>query len=131
MSIRTAAGKLARLTAINAAGGAGFCDYDLGEQRQPRFQLFPDMNGDVLAGRIFQAWNLVEIMMVQGLPTGLKAILCPRNPSPTRGRDRKVLRWRFHFETMAMQPAAHLMVFRQKWKQVRRFELKVFSKLHI
>src|SRR5260370_35542598 len=58
--------------AIHTFRRAGFCHCPLGEQRKLWFQFFPDPNGDVLAGRVFESRNFVEVKMIQSFPKRLK-----------------------------------------------------------
>ena len=61
MSERSAVG----LAAVDAAGGAGLADDDLREQGQARADLAPDPAGEVLAGRVVEAGDLVEVVVVE------------------------------------------------------------------
>src|SRR5439155_4489427 len=116
---------------VNALRQAGFRDDHFSQQRQSRFQLLPNPPGDVLARRIFQAWNLVEVTVVQlfeqrferlgdvGVvhqPTELRI-------TPAGGDD-------FRTEAVAVQATA-LVRGGQIWQQVSRFELKGFSQFDI
>src|ERR1041384_2092246 len=47
------------VAAVHTTRGASFGDDYFPQRGQARFQLFPDPKGNVLAGRIFQAGNLV------------------------------------------------------------------------
>lgn len=40
-------------------------DADLGEFRQQRLELLPDPAAEVFAGGVFQAWNIVQIIVVE------------------------------------------------------------------
>ena len=53
------------LSAINTATGAGFPDLHCTQLGQVRFKPFPNPAGDILAGRVFQARHLVQVMVVE------------------------------------------------------------------
>src|SRR5436190_24382967 len=59
-------------TSINASRLARFRDDDLSQQRQFRFQPFPDPYRDVFAGWIFQTGNFIEITVIELFPEGLE-----------------------------------------------------------
>src|SRR2546426_12468763 len=115
------------LTSVNAPGGASLGHNDLGQQRQFRLQLFPNPNRDVFTCGIFQAWNVVQVIMIQLFPNW-----------PERCRDLRIVHhpaqlWiafarydNIDFETVSVQPAA-LVRFGQVRQQVRGFKLKSFS----
>lgn len=58
--------------AVDAATGAGFPDLDSAQFRQYRFQLVPDPNCQIFAGRILQPGNIVQIIMIELFPDRVK-----------------------------------------------------------
>ena len=93
--------------AINRPRGAGLGHDDFREQRQFRFQLFPDPRGDDFARGIFEAGNLVEVMMVQLFPQRLErggevgVIHQPAQLRVALARDDDL-----HDKTVPVEPAA-------------------------
>lgn len=63
------------ISAVNAAGGAGFLDDDFGQGGERRLESSPDPASEIFAGRIFQTFDLVEKMMVQLLIDRLENLL--------------------------------------------------------
>ena len=118
------------LSAINRAGRAGFGHNHFREQRQLRFQSFPDPDGDFLARRIFKAGNFVQVPVIQPFPNRLercrdiRVIHQPAEPGVAFARHDNV-----HFETVPVQPPA-LVRLRQSRQQMRRFKLKRFSEFN-
>jgi hypothetical protein len=55
------------LAAIDATAGAGLVDADRTEFRQQWLEFGPDEFGQHFAGRVFQARNVVQIVVVQTL----------------------------------------------------------------
>ena len=53
------------VAAVFAATGAGFMNPDSAQFWQQRFELYPDPFRQIFTGRILQAWNVVEIVVVQ------------------------------------------------------------------
>jgi hypothetical protein len=113
--------------AIYAAGRARFGDDYFGEQGKFGFEQFPNPNGDVLARRIFQAGDFVEIKVVEFFPEWFErnfhfsVVHDPSQLCVARAFDCD-----FDFETVTVKTAA-LMRLRQVWQQVGCFELECFS----
>ncbi|MCY1308293.1 hypothetical protein D9M71_704640 [compost metagenome] len=53
------------VAAIFAATGAGLVDADTGELREQGFELLPDPFGEDFAGGVFQAGDLIEVVVVE------------------------------------------------------------------
>ena len=116
-------------TTINAPRRASLRDHDLAEQWQLRFQPFPYPHGDVFAGRVFQAGNIVEVTVIELFPKRFKGI-------GNVGIIHQPAKLRIAFagdndlglETVAVQTAA-LVRRGQVRQQVRRFKLEAFPQL--
>ena len=61
------------ITAINTARCAGFSYLDLAELMQRRLEFYPYPARDVLAGRILQSRNVVEVVMIKLVQNGFEA----------------------------------------------------------
>src|SRR5690349_13482023 len=61
------------LAFVNAAARAGLVDHDLAELRQLRLGLLPDPARQVLAGRILEARDLVQVVMIELIVDRLKS----------------------------------------------------------
>ena len=75
------------LAAIDATAGAGLMDADGAEFRQQRLEFVPDPLGEDFAGGVFQARNIVEVVVVQALVERLEDRLDFRevtNPASVR-----------------------------------------------
>src|SRR5256885_1520915 len=111
-------------SAINAPRRAGLCDHDLTQRWQRRLQSFPDPQGDVFAGRVFQAGNFVKVTMVELFPKRLEGfgnvgvIHQPAEFWVAFARDDNL-----GLETVAVQTAA-LVRLGQVRQQMRRLKLK-------
>src|SRR5690606_13117635 len=93
--------------AIDAAGGAGFGHHDLRQLRQPGLEARPDPGSEVLAGRVFQALDLVEVVVVKLAVDGLEARLeLGEVHHPAELGIDLAGNVDFHAEGMAMQPGA-------------------------
>ena len=57
---------------MNRPRRAGFGHNDFREQWQLWLQLFPNPDGDIFARRIFEAGNLVQIIMIELFPNRLE-----------------------------------------------------------
>ena len=55
------------VAAVLAATGAGLMHADAGKLGQQRFEFLPDPLRQVLAGRVFQAGNVVQVVVVETL----------------------------------------------------------------
>ena len=53
------------LTSVDAAGGAGLADDDLRQLWNGRLEFVPDPAGDVLARRVLETLDLVQIVVVE------------------------------------------------------------------
>ena len=53
------------VSAVFAAASAGFVDTNAREFRKERFELLPDPLGENFAGWVFQARNIIEIVVVK------------------------------------------------------------------
>ena len=53
------------VTPVDTSAGAGLTNLDGTEQREGRFQVLPDPARNIFTGRVFQARNIVEVMMIQ------------------------------------------------------------------
>jgi len=58
--------------AENAPRRAGFCNGDLGQERQARLEMLPDPACNVLASGILKPGDVVQVTMIQLFPKRLK-----------------------------------------------------------
>ena len=63
------------VASVFAAAGAGLVDANAGQFRQDRLELFPEPLGDDFAGGIFQAGNVIEVVVIQLLIERLEDLL--------------------------------------------------------
>ena len=73
-SVTSDQGSAARLSlsAVDTAAGAGFPELHRTQLGQAGFEPLPNPAGDILAGWIFQACDVVEIVVVQLIVEGLE-----------------------------------------------------------
>lgn len=60
------------VAAVAAAAGTGFLDLHPSEGGHQRFGLLPDPDSQIFAGGIFQAGDVVEVMVIQALVNGFE-----------------------------------------------------------
>ena len=65
----------ASLATVFAAAGAGFMNAYSRQLWQQRLELIPDPYGKVFAGRIVEAWQVVQIVMVESFIDRLENLL--------------------------------------------------------
>jgi hypothetical protein len=53
------------LAVINTAAGTGFFNLNFAEQRQGGFKVLPNPDSKIFTGRVFQTFNIVEVVMIQ------------------------------------------------------------------
>ena len=61
------AGAKRSVASVLAATGAGFMYADAGQLRQQRLEFQPDPLGEILAGGVFQAGDIVQVVVVEAL----------------------------------------------------------------
>ncbi len=59
-------------TAIDASACAGLMDANSGQFWQQRLELSKDPFGEVFAGRIFQSWNVIQVVVIESFIQGLE-----------------------------------------------------------
>jgi hypothetical protein len=116
---------------VDAASGAGFGDDDFFELREEGFEAIPNPEGDVFTGRVFEAGNLVEIMVVEFFPerfehVGDVGVI----HDPAELWVARAFHHDFSAEAVAVQAAAFVR-FGQVRQEVRCFELESFSEFEI
>ncbi len=126
-----AARRLGLGTVVDAAGGAGFGDYDFGENGEGRFQLVPDPVGDDLAGGILETRNFVKIAMVELFPDGFEeAGEFGVIHEPAQFGIGFTADCDFDLETVAVEASA-LMAERELGQQVSGFELEGLAEFDV
>src|SRR6266511_4728647 len=116
-------------TAINTLREAGFGNDHFRELRQFRLKSRPDPRGEILAGRVLQARNFVEVTVIELFPKrpeGFGNVRVIHQPAEVRiavaGHDN------VHFETVPVKAPALVRLW-EMGQQVRRFKLKRFPQL--
>jgi hypothetical protein len=69
----SAAGRLR--TPEHTSGGAGFVDGNAMQERELRFEALPEPASDVFAGGVFEAGDLVEVVVIELVFEGLEDLL--------------------------------------------------------
>ena len=108
---------------VDAAGGAGFGDGDLGEEGEGRLEVGPDPGGEGFAGGVLEAGDVVETVVVEqiveraegGLDVGV--VHHPAEVGIDGSFDDD-----FDDEGMAVESAA-LVSDRNPWETVGGFDL--------
>lgn len=62
------------LAAVGTTGITGLMDNDLREQWQRRLQSMPNPSSEILAGRILQPSDIIEIVVIEGIKDGSKRL---------------------------------------------------------
>ena len=112
------------LAPVDGAGGAGFGDHHFGKKRQAGLELFPDPDGDHLAGGVGEAGHLVEIPVVELFPERaegggeFRVLHQPAELFIALAGDGDL-----HAKAVAVQPAAFVGLGQAR-QQVRGLELK-------
>ena len=102
----------------------------LAQCRQCRFELAPDPACQVFAGRIFQARNVVETMMIEPLEQGLERSLHVSEVHyPSRFRARLALDMDFDAERVSVQARAFVSGWNIR-QPVRGFDLEGLENIH-
>src|SRR5690606_17996063 len=118
------------VAAVDAAAGAGLADHHPAQGGEGGFQFPPDPAGDVFAGGVFEAFDVVEKTVVEALQDGLEHRLdigeihqpaagFPGLPSDVQG----------HLEGVAMEAAA-LVARRYVGQEVGGFEAEFLEDFH-
>jgi len=119
------------LPAIDTAGGAGFGDDHLGEERELRLELPPNPGGDELTGGVLEARDVVEVAVVQFGPDRLEGtgdvsvIHEPAERGVARAGDGDL-----NLEAVAVEAAAFVGL-RQARQQVGGLKLKGFAEFDV
>ena len=118
------------LAAVNTAAGAGLPDLHFAEQGQVGFEPGPDPAGDILAGGVVQAGNVVEVVVVQLFEHGFECGLEFGKVHHPAGRLRRLAAHRQpDLERVAVQASA--LVFRRDVGQpVGGLEVKFLVDFH-
>ena len=96
--------------------------YNLAEQRQHRTRLVPDPPREVLAGRILQAYDLIEIVMIEALVDRLeRRFHVGEIHHPAAVRIHRSAQMQLDAKGMAVQPRA-LVPGRHVGQAVRGFD---------
>src|SRR5260221_6881963 len=91
---------------VNAPSVAGLVDDPLDQTRQPRLKLPPNPARQGLAGRVFQPFDIVEVVVVQPLIDRLKNIFDSRKiHDPTRFSSDRAANMNRYLERMTVEPA--------------------------
>ena len=117
--------------AVFAAGRAGFADHDFREAGESRCEALPDPAREILTGRVLEAFDLVQIVVIQSFPNRFAGI-----PNVGEINDPTELRIelslyantdpvRVPVQTLALVPIRNVR------KQVRRLETELSPDLHI
>ena len=94
---------------VDTSRGRGFGDYDFHQTWQLRFELVPDPAGQIFGGRIFQAGNVVEEVVVELIPKGLEGSLkIGKVLNPAAFRVVRAADGDFDFKTMAVEAVAFM-----------------------
>ena len=116
--------------AIDTATGAGLMDTNCTEFRQQGFELSPDPLGQHFAGRVFQAWDVIEVVVVEAFIERLENRLDLREVANPAGMGIQVAaKMDRHFERMPVQAPA-FVAFRYVGQAVGGLEGKLFEDFH-
>lgn len=111
-----------RLTGVDATRGASFAHNDLAQGWQRRLKLLPDPTCNVLARRILQTLNFVEVVVVDPLFDGLE---CPFDVvevhDPSELWIERAPNMDFDLKAMTVQTTAFVSN-RNEWEAVGRFD---------
>src|SRR3989344_1341627 len=117
-------------TTIDTAGGAGLAHDNLRQPRQARFEAFPNPARQYLAGRIFEALDFVQAMVIELVVKRLKrASNIGEVLHPTLFRRQRADNMHLDVKRMAVQPAAFVPL-RHVRQMVRRFEGEDLENFH-
>ena len=104
--------------------------HDRGEQGKGGLQLIPNPFGQALAGRVVQAWDVVQIVMVQLVVQRLEGALhIGKVHHPAHLRVQRTADMQLYPERMAVQAGA-LMAFRHIRQAVGGFEREGLEDVH-
>lgn len=59
---------------INTTGRAGFLDANFAELGQGRFEVLPDPLGENFGGGVFQAFDVVQVVVIETVVKGLESV---------------------------------------------------------
>lgn len=116
---------------VDGAAGAGFTDDDAGQVGESGFEAFPDPVGEDFTGRVFEAWDVVEVIVIElfvertegGVEVGEVA-------DPAGGCADVAADVDFDAEGMAVQARA-FVAWWDVGELVRGFEAEFFEDLHL
>jgi hypothetical protein len=115
---------------ILASTGAGLVDSDSGKLWQKRFQLVPDPLGEDLAGRIFQAWDVIQVVVIKALIQRFEDRLdLGKVTNPASVRIYITGQMNTDLKGVTVQAAA-LVALRNMRQPVRRLKRKLFENIH-
>ena len=116
--------------AIDAARQAGFGHRDFAQLRETRFQAVPNPGRDIFAGRVFEAGNVVKIIMIKLIEDGLESLRDIRViHQPAERRIAVPGQCHLHFEAMPVESAAFMRLGQER-QQMSRLELKRFPQFN-
>jgi len=108
-------------------GSAGFRNHNLGEERELWLEPIPDPDGDVFAGGVLQARDIVQVVVIQFFPQRpecLRDVRVIHDPSKLR------IAWTLHnyfdLEAVSVEPPAFVR-FGQERQQMGCLKLERFS----
>ena len=97
------------LAAVDTAAGTGLPDLDFAQLGQRRLEALPDPAGDIFTGWIFQAFYLVEVVVVQLVVDRFKAFLhLPKVHYPAAGLWCSAANRQSHVKRMSVQTGAFM-----------------------
>ena len=93
--------------------------------------MTPDPTRQLLARRIFETFDLVQIVVVESPPYRLEGFGdVGEIDDPSKAGIQRALDVYTHAKRVTVKPLA-LVPLRDVWKQVRRFECELFPDLHL
>jgi hypothetical protein len=115
---------------VTAAGSAGFVDHNFTQFRQIRLEPLPNPQCELLAGRIFQPFDVVQVMVIQLIVDGPEgAFDVGKVHDPAGIGCRFTCDMDFYPEGMPVQASA-FMTCRNIRQAMRGFHGKDFENIH-
>lgn len=105
-------------------------DDDARQQRKSGLQCVPDPDGEVFAGWIFEAWHVIEIVMIQLLKQGRESGLdVGEVTDPTKRRLDRSAQMNLDLERMPVKTRT-FMALRYVGQAMRRLDAKLLEDFH-